>query len=163
MPTSLTARPPAGRGTTSKTKSANGASTPKAAACRGSVVAHRVDDQLLLDREGGVGVEVGVAGDEDVRGDRPVALGLDPVVDVRRAHRVAAHGAQQLAARAVGGHRVAGRDDAAEPVGAVVVGGEQAAQVAQLLLRVLAVVVAGVVGLPDVDGGARRSACRRCR
>ena len=41
-------------------------------------------DQALLDPEDGVGVDVRVAGDEQVRGHRPVARGSDEEVHVRR-------------------------------------------------------------------------------
>ena len=109
-------------------------------------------DQRLLHGEHRVGVEVVAALDEHVRGDRDVAGRLDDEVHVRGPVGVALRGTQQCADRAVGGDRVVRRDDAAEPEAALVVGGEQAAAVAERLAAAgLDVVGALLVGLPDVD------------
>src|SRR3984893_6554193 len=112
-------------------------------------------DQALLHREDGVGFYVGAAGHEDVRGQRAVPGGGHLEVDVRRAVRVARGRRQQRANRAVGRNRVVGRPDGAEPVGAILAGGEQATTVARRLhVRLLHVVKALVVRLPDVEYGA---------
>src|SRR5579859_1626934 len=112
-------------------------------------------DQVLLHREHRVGLDVGAAGHEDVRGQRAVPRRGGDEVDVRRAVRVALGRRQQRADRAVGRDRVVGRHDGAEPVGAVLIGGEQAAAVARRLhAGLLDVVKALVVSLPDVEYGA---------
>lgn len=65
------------------------------------------------------------------------------------------HQRQQLIRRPVRGQRVRRRVIAVEPILAVVVGAELAAQVVgRLVLRVLEVVFAVGAGLPDVEDGA---------
>lgn len=76
-------------------------------------------------------------------------------VNVGRAHGVAIHQRQQLVRRTIGGQRVGSGVVAVEPVFAVLVGLELAAQiVGGLVLRVLEVVFAVGAGLPDVEDGA---------
>lgn len=75
-------------------------------------------------------------------------------VNVGRAHGVAIHQRQQLVGRTIGRQGVGSRVVAVEPVFAVLVGPELAAQVVgALVLGVLEVVFAVGAGLPDVEDG----------
>lgn len=75
-------------------------------------------------------------------------------VNVGRAHGVAIHHRQQLVRRTVGRQRVGSWVVAVEPIFAVLVSLELAAQVVGgLVLRVLEVVFAVGAGLPDVEDG----------
>lgn len=77
-------------------------------------------------------------------------------MNVSRAHGVAIHQRQQLIGRTIGRQRVGSRVVAVEPVFAVLVGLELAAQVVgALVLGVLEVVFAVGAGLPDVEDGVR--------
>ena len=71
--------------------------------------------RLAAHAEDGVGVEVLVALDEHVGDQRLVAVGGDHEVDVRRAHRPAPAGLQQLPDRAVGRDRIRLGLDRPEP------------------------------------------------
>ena len=78
-------------------------------------------------------------------------------MDVGRPVEVAAGGGQQAADRAVGRDRVGAGGHRPEPEATLVVAGEQAPAIARRLpARLLDVVEAVVVGLPDVDLGARQ-------
>jgi hypothetical protein len=61
-----------------------------------------------------VAIQVGVGGVEQLGGQGLAARGRDDEVDVRRAEGVAAGGAQQLAHRLIGGHRIIGGLDGLE-------------------------------------------------
>ena len=82
-------------------------------------VVGEIDDEAVLHPEHGVGVQVRVVGDGDVRDERAVPGRLDPEVQVRRAHSAPAGGGEQVADRAVVGDRVGRRAHRPEPVGAV--------------------------------------------
>jgi hypothetical protein len=75
-------------------------------------------------------------------------------VNVSRAHGVAIHQCEQLVSRTIGRQRVGSGVVAVEPVFAILVSPEFAAQVVgALVLGVLEVVFAVGAGLPDVEDG----------
>ena len=118
------------------------------------LVPHVVDDERAGDAELRVGVEHRVVVAVQLRGDRLEAGLVDHRVDVRRAERVPLERGEQVAGRAARRYRVAGRLDAAEREGTVLIGDEAAAQVPLGLVRVLVLVQAVRRGVPDVDLGA---------
>lgn len=73
-------------------------------------------------------------------------------MDVSGPHGVAVDGLEELVGGTVGGEGVGGRAQAVEPVLALVVGLELAAQVVVAVGRVLEVVLAVAAGLPHVEG-----------
>jgi hypothetical protein len=73
-------------------------------------------------------------------------------VDVSGTHRVPIDGLEELVRRAVCGERVGGGPKAVEPVLALVVGLELAAEVVVCERRVLEIVLAVAAGLPHVEG-----------
>ena len=120
----------------------------------GLLVTLEAADDRLLHAEGDVGLQVLVVVDEDLGDQRPVPGGRDDEVDMGWPVRVPVLLAQQMADRAVGRHRVAGRPHRAEPEAALAVGAEAAAQVHVGLVGILVVVEAHRRGLPGVDHGA---------
>ena len=73
---------------------------------------------------------------------------------MRRAHGAAPAGPQDLAAGAIHRHRIAGRQNAAEPDPAQIIGVEQPAHRRALDLVHQHVIAAIAVGMPDIDGSA---------
>src|ERR1700755_2938944 len=103
-------------------------------------------DETGLDRERGVGLEVGVVGEEDVRRQWTVSGGVHLDVQVRGSHRVAAERLQEFAARAVRGYRVAAWPHGPEPVGALSISGQEPPEISLFLQRILRIVEPHVVG-----------------
>src|SRR5271169_1497423 len=109
-------------------------------------------DQALLHREYRVRFDVRAARHENVRGQRAMPGRYHDEMDMRRAVRVPSGRVQQRADRAVGRYRIVAGHDRAEPEGPGRICGEQAAPVGPgLHVRLLDVVEALVVGLPDVE------------
>ncbi|KUI59071.1 hypothetical protein VP1G_06335 [Cytospora mali] len=114
-----------------------------------------VQDQVVLDGKDSIGLEPRVVLGVKLGGAALVVGVGDHNVDMGGAHRMAVHHLQQLPRGPVLRQTVGGRVQAVEPVAAVLVGPELAAQVVgALVLGVLEVVLAIGRGLPDVEDGA---------
>src|SRR6266436_7144533 len=117
--------------------------------------AHEVADQAVLDAEYHVGVEIGVAGDEHMRHQLLDAGRGNHEMQMRRPPGVPALSLQHLADWTVMRDRIGGRLDGPEMEAAILVGVEPRAhrEIANLV-ELLYVVVAVVVGVPNIDHGA---------
>ena len=119
---------------------------------RGVVDGLELGDEAFLHTEDGVGLDVGIVRVEDMGGQPVVILGADDVVQMRRAERMPAEVAEQVAHRPVGRNRIMSGPHGAEPVGAVRARHEDAAQIEiGLYALLLDIVESLVIGLPDVD------------
>ena len=112
------------------------------------------DHEIGLDGEDGVVGDPGVVAGVELGGAALVVGVGDHDVDVGGTHGVAVHELEEGPRGTVGGERVGGGVKAVEPVLALLVGLELAAQVVgRLVLGVLEVVLAVGGSLPDVEDG----------
>lgn len=118
-------------------------------------------NEIILDSEDGVVGDPGVVAGVELS-SAALVLGMsNHDVDVSGAHGVAVHELEEGIRGAVGGQTVSSRVEAVEPVLALLVGLELAAQVVgRLVLRVLEVVLAVGGGLPDVEHGVGNGLAR---
>lgn len=116
----------------------------------------KVDDEIVLDGEDGVGLEPGVVFGVDLGDTGLVSVLGDPQVDVGGTHRVAIERGEELPGWAVLREGVGGGSQAVESVFAVLVRLELSAEVVVgLVVGILEVVFAVAGGLPHVKGGVR--------
>ena len=110
--------------------------------------------EVILDSEDGVVGNPGVVAGVEL-GSAALEVGVgDHDVDVGGTHGVAVHEIEEGAGGAIGGQTVGRRVEAVEPVLALLVGLELAAEVVGgLVVGVLEVVLAVGGGLPDVEDG----------
>lgn len=113
-----------------------------------------VEEQIILDSAGSVGLEIRVVAGVQLSGDTDVVVVCDHHVDVSRAVGVTSHDLEQLGRRTRSIDGVLSGLEAVEPELALLVGAELATEVvASLVLRVVGVVLAVGAGLPHIKDG----------
>src|SRR5215471_15626052 len=124
-------------------------------------MAHVIADTGAAYAEHRVGIQVRVAFHKRMGNQPVIALGLDHEMQMGRTIGILVQSADHLADRPIGWHGIAARLDGTEPKAPLLVGLEHGAQLHVVPLRMLHVIEATSIGLPDIHCGAsdRLAAC----